>query len=144
MINLRLDLAKVQFNARPVLSAKDKGTRRALIKAGAFVRSDAKRSMKKRKRPAEEGQPPREVKGQLKKFLFFVVDKAESVTIGPIKLSNTKAPGTLEYGGARTTMRMVRGRKQAVKADYKPHPYMNPALDKNAAKVPELFKNAFK
>ena len=144
MINLRLDVAKVKFNARPVLSAKDRGTARALKKAGAFVRSDARRSMLRRAKPSPPGKPPRVVSGELKKFLFFVVDKAESVTIGPIKLSNNGAPAILEYGGSKNLRRRIRGRRASVRADYQPHPYMNPALEQVAPKVPELFKNAFK
>lgn len=144
MINVSFDVAKVQFNAKPVLSAKDRGTREALKKAGSFVRSDARRSMRERAKPAPPGKPPRVVKGQLKQFLFFVVDRAESVTIGPIKLRQGGAPAILEYGGAKTVRRRVRGRRESVRVNYEPHPYMNPALEKNAPKVPDLFKNAFK
>jgi hypothetical protein len=144
MINVSFDVAKVQFNAKPVLSAKDRGTMRALKKAGAFVRSDARRSMRKRGKPAPPGKPPRVVKGQLKQFLFFVVDRAESVTIGPIKLREGGAPALLEYGGAKNVRRRLRGRRESVRVDYEPHPYMNPALEQVAPKVPDLFKNAFK
>ncbi len=74
MLNVTLKQAKVRFAEKPILSAKEKGTRKALKSIGALVRTVAKRSMKKKKTPSPPGQPPRVIEGKLKRFLFFIVD----------------------------------------------------------------------
>ena len=146
MLNIRFSQVKALFKEDKILDAKKRGTVRALKKAGAFVRSDARRSMKRRKSVSPPGKPPRVLKGQLKRFLFFVVDKdaPENVTIGPVKLNDSGAPRFMEYGGSQVQRRRRRGRTSNVKLDIEPRPFMNPALERQAPGIPDLFKNAFK
>lgn len=93
----------VFFDDKAILKAVDKGTRKALSKWGAYVRSDARRSLRnaKKNRPnSRPGEPPRLHTGELKRFLFFAYDLAsKSVVVGPQKLTKLgSAPETLEYG----------------------------------------------
>jgi hypothetical protein len=144
MLNVTLKQAKVKFSEKPILSAKDKGTRKALKSIGALVRTVARRSMKKKKTASQPGQPPRVIEGKLKRFLFFVVDNAESVTIGPAKLAETGTPSILEYGGVKKNRVRRNGRRAIQQAKVEARPYMGPAYLATENKYADLFKNAFK
>lgn len=144
MLNITLKQAKVKFSEKPVLKAKDRGTRKALKSIGALVRTVAKRSMKRRKTASLPGKPPRVIDGKLKKFLFFVVDGAESVTVGPVKLAETGTPAILEYGGVKRNRVRRAGRRTTQHIQVDARPYMGPAQETTSGKYAELFKNAFK
>ena len=98
------------FDRQKVIRAVDQATRKALAKAGAFIRQRAKTSIRKRQGPARAGDPPHSHVGLLKKFLFFGYDPAsKSVVIGPARLArSTDAPHTLEFGGAAGRPRQLR------------------------------------
>ena len=92
------------FSSRFVKDRVDAATRKNLSKAGAYVRTDAKRSIRKRSwrmPPAPPGKPPFSRTGLLKKFIFFRFDpRSMSVVVGPYKLPKMgTAPEALEYGG---------------------------------------------
>jgi hypothetical protein len=157
---------KAFFDKPAVMAKMDAARRRALSKAGAFVRRDARASIRKSKGISKPGSPPRSHEGSLKKFLLFSYDAAtESVVVGPAKLSNgTGAPEILEFGGTRMLKKDVvmrvgkpgrdsRGRfvnspRVTVKAGttirYAARPFMGPALEKNRTKIPEAFLNSVK
>ena len=144
MLNVTLKQAKVKFAEKPVLSAKDRGTRKALKSIGALVRTVARRSMKKRKTPSPPGKPPRVIDGKLKRFLFFVVEGASSVVIGPAKLAETGTPSILEYGGVKKNRVRRNGRRAIQQVRVEARPYMGPANQMTEDKYADLFKNAFK
>jgi hypothetical protein len=144
VLNVTLKQAKVKFAEKPILSAKDRGTRKALKSIGALVRTVARRSMKKRKKASPPGKPPRVVEGQLKRFLFFVVEGTKSVVIGPAKLKETGTPSFLEFGGVKNVNAGKRGRKTARALKIEARPYMGPANESSADKYADFFKNAFK
>lgn len=95
----------VFFDSKAVQSAVDRGTRKALSKFGAFVRTRAKSSIRKRKRVSLPGAPPSSHSGKLKKYVYFGYDaRQKSVVVGPVAFSNSKAQSLLEHGGsARAT-----------------------------------------
>ena len=113
MIGYKLDKAKSMFfDRKTVLSSVDRATRRVLSKFGAYVRTSAKSSIRKRKKVSDPGRPPSSRTGLLKKYIFFAYDgRKQSVVIGPVRL-NTKyfdrdvqpktglVPEVLEYGGS--------------------------------------------
>jgi hypothetical protein len=102
-VGCRLDKAKSMFfDRRAVQEACDRGTRQVLSKFGAYVRTSAKSSIRRRKKASEPGHPPSSHTGLLKKFIFFGYDTvAKSVVIGPTLLARRsgEAPEALEYGG---------------------------------------------
>lgn len=106
-IGLKIDQAKgLFFDRGKVVSAEDRATRRVLPRFGAFVRKTAKGSMRKAKKSADPGKPPKSHEGLLKKFLFFVYDRLRrSVIIGPALLNqlagggDQPVPELLEEGG---------------------------------------------
>lgn len=95
----------VFFDERAVRDALNKGTRRALSKFGAYVRTRAKSSIRKRKGVSKPGSPPSSHTGKLKKYIYFGYDqRARSVVIGAVPFSNSRAQELLEHGG-RTRLR---------------------------------------
>ncbi len=169
--------AKTQFFDRQVFAAYERAEKLALSKFGAYVRSDARKSMRrapKRKRivgrnfgardergrflkatggrevvqygHSSAGNPPYTIKGQLRRFIYFLYDRfKQNVIIGPIKLarksgSGVPVPGLHEHSGHQ----MVRfGRKQVV-AHYPARPYMRPAGEKNVKKLGQLWRDSIK
>lgn len=155
-VDITLRQAKVFFNQ--VEDALVRGQVRALKRFGAFVRSDAKKSMRTRRgrlklgkdgvrrrvhTPSDAGQPPFAIEGHMKRFLFFFVEKdGTDVTIGPIKLARknktrTPVPGLHEHGGSQR----VKFKGRFVNARYPQRPFMRPAFDKNLPKLDQIMKD---
>ncbi|HUU09041.1 MAG TPA: hypothetical protein VM431_00705 [Phycisphaerae bacterium] len=125
------------FFDRPLVKrALDLTTRQALGKAGATIRTIARRSMRyttstreqarlveagRRKRikptdPAPPGSPPRAVRPHpwIRKFLFYGYEPATtSVVVGPTRLpgSQTNIPALHEFGGTAT----MRNRRRRIR-----------------------------
>ena len=119
------------FDSPKVIATVDKTTRRVLSRFGAFVRTVAKRSIRKRKSHSPPGQPPSSHIGLLKKFIWFGYEPHKhSVVIGPARLSGKnrgEAPSLLEYG-----------------EKFPARPYMGPAYEKSRPKLSEFWKNSIK
>lgn len=157
-MNLTMSIKSNFFDRAKVQRAVDKGRRKALSKAGAFVRQRAKTSIRKRKKISSPGSPPSSHVGLLRKFMWFAYDKPnDSVVVGPVRLNGTKdndAPHTLEFGGSktlrkpavvrlgmrssgkRTLLRLAAGTRMK----YEPRPYMRPALEHEAPKFAKCFR----
>ncbi|MBQ4195902.1 MAG: hypothetical protein II622_07305 [Thermoguttaceae bacterium] len=99
----------VFFDEKSVRRALDAKTRKALSRFGAFVRTRAKSSIRKRKSVSKPGNPPSSHTGKLKKYIYFGYDRAKkSVVIGALPFSNSRAQETLEHGGSARTQRTFR------------------------------------
>lgn len=98
----------VFFDTERINKLSDDAVEKRLLKFGAYVRSDARRSIreapkKRREKNSKPGTPPLSHTGNLKKNIFFGLDKREnSVVIGPHKNRSGYAPEALEYGGRAT------------------------------------------
>lgn len=82
--------------------------------------------------PSAPGEPPRNLTGRLKQFIFFGYDPdRRSVVIGPALLNGADpgnpVPEVLEHGG------YVRG-PDGRRARIEPRPYMQPAFDRQYEK----------
>ena len=91
------------------------------------------------KRPlasSKPGEPPRTIRGDIKKFLFFAYEpQARSVVIGPARTGTpTGAPENLEQGGFVST--------KSGRVRIEPRPYMKPAFDKHTDQLPALLSGA--
>jgi hypothetical protein len=137
MIGLKIDKSMF-FDTAKVRRAVSDGTRKVLSKFGAFVRTAARHSIRKRKAVSQPGQPPSSHAGLLRKLIYFGYDQTrKSVVIGPTPLRGTaEAPPLLEYGGR--ARRKARGGK-AVQATYRPRPFMGPAFEAEKKKLPALW-----
>ena len=139
MIDLRVK--QFFFDKAKVIRAVDKARRAVLSKAGAFIRTTARRSLRRRKGPAPPGQPPHSHTGLLKRFLYFAYEPAsDSVVIGPAKLNKPgAAPRVLEHGGKTMVQQRRRGRVVRRRVSIEARPYMGPALEKERPKLPKLW-----
>ncbi|MBK8915048.1 MAG: hypothetical protein IPM64_10700 [Phycisphaerales bacterium] len=128
------------FDRRTVVRAVDKAKRAVLSKAGAFIRTTAKHSIRTRKGSAPPGKPPHSHEGSLRRLIFFGYDRgSDSVVVGPVGFRTSTAPNVLEFGSQATLVRRRRGRLVRQRARYEPRPFMGPALQKEAPKLPKLW-----
>ena len=148
MINVRLSQIKATFfDRQAVLDATSRVERKVLSRFGAFVRTTARSSIRKRKKPAPPGMPPSSHTGLLKRNIFFAYEpERKNVVIGPIRLNakHTDAPATLEHGGTTTIVRRRKGRKFVQKVQIDARPYMGPAAEKERQKLPALWANSIR
>lgn len=148
MIGLKIDQAKSMFfDAPKVVRSVDAATRRVLSKFGAYVRTAARSSIRKRKRVSEPGSPPSSHTGFLKRFIFFGYDAdLRSVVIGPSRLNrSSNAPETLEYGGTVAIVkRHTGGRRESKIVEIAARPFMHPALKKELPKLPAMWQDSVK
>jgi len=99
------------FDRPGMMKGLDSARWRFLSKAGAFVRTTARQSIRRRKNASNPGSPPSSHIGLLKRIFFWRSGSwKKSVKIGPVKLNmmsfNKQAqpvtgliPEVLEYGG---------------------------------------------
>ena len=128
----------VFFDGEEINKRKDKEKVKALMAAGAFVRTIAKRSIKKggkKGKVSSPGEPPRRHVTPGINTIFFVHEKRnDSVIVGPVKFKTggPKILQTLEGGGSikaiRTNPKTKKKTSRTVKI--KPRPFMAPAKEK--------------
>jgi hypothetical protein len=142
MIGIKIDKSMF-FDRAKVATAVDKGVRKVLSKFGAFVRTTAKHSIRKRKTISQPGQPPSSHVGLLRKLIYFGYDaNRRSVVIGPTPLrGQAEAPPLLEYGG-RTRIKNRKGK--VVSANYRARPFMGPAFEAEQKKLPSIWASSIK
>lgn len=89
-----------QFDGKILTRAVLKAQKKVLLHQGAVLRRTASQLIRSRKTPSRPGQPPRSVRGDLKKGIRYAYDsRTDSVFVGPIKYADSCAPRTLERGG---------------------------------------------
>jgi hypothetical protein len=148
-----LKIKSLFFDKAGVINKVDAATRKVLSKFGAFVRTTAKHSIRKKKGPSAPGTPPNSHVGLLKKFIFFSYEpEHRNVVIGPTLLSSKKSggsntvPGVLEYGGK--TQRVVwddtEKKRKNKNVTIQSRPFMHPAFDRELPKLPAMWKNSVK
>ena len=144
MITMRIK--DMFFDRHVVMAAVDNAKRKVLSKAGAFICTAAKTSIRKRKGSAPPGAPPHSHEGSLRRLILFGYDKPnDSVVVGPVGFRKSEAPSVLEYGGDTVVLRRVGGRGGKLtsqKVKIAPRPYMAPALEKERPKLPLLWRNS--
>lgn len=133
------------FDRGPIMRAVDKARRAALSKAGAFIRTTARNSMRRCKGSAPPGQPPHVHRGTLRRLIFFGYDRAsDSVVVGPVGFRKSTAPNVLEFGGSTKVKTRRRGRFVTQRARVETRPYMGPALAKERPKLPRMWAGSIR
>lgn len=128
------------FDTEAVARSLDRAQLRALSKFGAFVRQRAKSSIRKSKKSAEPGQPPKSHEGSLKRLIFFSYDRdRKSVVIGPTAFRKGEAPRLLEHGGQTVRTSKKKGSRTL---NYAGNPFMVPAAKAELPKFREMLRNA--
>jgi len=134
------------FDRAAVTGAVDAAKRKVLSKAGAFIRTAARTSIRKRKGSAPPGKPPHSHEGSLRRLILFGYDRtSDSVVVGPVGFKNSTAPSALEYGGPATVTRRRggrSGRRDSRTVKIASRPYMGPALERERPKLPLLWRNS--
>lgn len=101
------------FDRSAVIKSMSKPRRKILSKAGAFVRTAARSSLRRRKGPSSPGSPPSVhapsgERASLKTILFAYDVQNDSVVVGPVKLNQVNfktdggrisIPALHEFGG---------------------------------------------
>ena len=102
------------FDREAVQKAIERGNLRALSEAGAFIRTRARSSLRRRKKPSPAGSPPsvhsRDSLATLKNILFGLEPQRQAVIIGPVALRGSSGnaatapvsgtvPNVMEFGG---------------------------------------------
>ncbi len=120
--------------------AVDAGTRRVLSRFGAFVRTRARTSIRKKKGTSPPGSPPHSHVGLLRKFILFAYDpQRKSVVIGPtLTKESSPAPRLLEHGGDA----VIEDRGKARHVRYRRRPFMQPALEAEKPKLSALWRDS--
>jgi len=161
------------FDRKAVLGAVDRATRKVLSRFGAFVRTTARHSIRRRKAVSQPGQPPTNRTGTLKRFIWFAYEPAKrSVIIGPAKTNQVffdgdgrpvkgTVPEVLEDGGSifvrevfkwgawrradlRSRRRLAGLPTRLRKVNIAARPYMGPAFAKEKPKLPSLWADSVK
>lgn len=174
MIGINLNAAKSFFNDKPVTSRVDAVTATAYKRFGAFVRSDARASIRKvgkRGRPSSPESPPKSRVGTLKALIYFVYSTfTRSVVIGPLVSrraglshepeQSMTVPEVLEHGGSVRLIEVERwpggpwmpisarsrrtGARRSRSVAIAARPYMGPAHNKSLDKLDEIWNYARK
>ena len=129
------------FDRKKVIRAADPATRRNLSKAGAFIRTAAKHSIRKRKGALPRGSSPSSHTGLLRRFIFFGYERSrQTVVVGPMRLNQKAgmAPAAPEHGGTSVLVVGTRRRRRKRRVRIAARPFMGPALAKQARKFPKL------
>lgn len=146
MITMRIK--DMFFDRATVIRAVDGAKRAVLSKAGAFIRTAARTSIRKRKASAPAGKPPHSHEGSLRRLILFGYDKpADSVVVGPVGFKKSIAPNVLEYGGETVVLSRVGGRGGRLtsrKVKIAARPFMAPALERERPKLPLLWRNSIR
>jgi hypothetical protein len=162
MADFGFEIKHLFFDRQAVRRKLKPANAKALSRAGAFVRTSARTSIRRRKAVSAPDSPPSaHAKHQpnLKTIFFGYDPKTESVVVGPVRLngsSSVRVPRILELGGDVTITQVLVGkawltgkkptnprqptRKKTVK--YAARPFMNPALVANQSKIPSLWANS--
>ena len=120
------------FDTPRVVRSVDRMRRRELARAGGFVRTTSRRSIRKRKGTSLPGRTPHSHTGDLKKIYFGYDDATDSTVVGPLGFKKSNAPSTLEHGGFTLIRRRdpKTGHVTRKRVFIKKRPYMEPALMK--------------
>lgn len=140
------------FDRQIVIDAIGRAAAKNLSRAGSFIRTSARSSLRRRKKISSPGEPP-SVHAQDRvatlKNIWFVFDPANrSVVVGPLKLNGSRlegsdrqtVPSLHEFGGTA----VVGQRKRKRRAKYAPRPFMGPAMERELPKFAGLWANSVK
>ena len=145
MLRMRTVSLDMFFDADRVKRAADAAARKVLSKAGAFVRTAAKHSIRPGKGASPPGSPPRSHTGLLRRFIFFGYDRTrKTVVVGPMRLNQKigAAPEALEHGGTSVVVEGTRRQRRKRRVRIRARAYMGPALRKELPKFPNLWANS--
>lgn len=125
------------FDRQVAMQPPDKAQREVLSRAGAFIRTATRTSIRLPKGTSKPGHPPHSHTGLLRRFILSGYDRhSDPVVVGPVGFERSKGPHVLESGGLDGRPRWWRmGRS---KLRIRTRPFIGPALKKKRDKLPAL------
>lgn len=134
------------FDNEKVQKAADRMKIRGLARASGFVRTTARRSIRRRKKNSFPGEPPHAHSGEIKLIFFGYDERTGTSVIGPLDFKRRHIPEVLEHGGTSTGYRRNAKTGQVERVEYQveARPFMNPALLKAVPVFPGEFKNGLR
>ena len=148
-MQLKFKVTKSFFDAPKIQRRVDFAKKRNFSRMGAFIRTRARSSLRRRKRTAAVGSPPSvHSKGTNLKTIFFFYDLAkETMVVGPVEFrgrqSDRTASNIHEFGGKARMRKTRRTGKKRVN-NYPKRPFMGPALEAEveAGIVPKVWADS--
>jgi len=126
MITMR---SRSRFQARDLQRRAHQGNFQAMGHAAAAIRLTARRSIRRRQKPSRAGDPPHTRKGQLRRAIFYHVDRQrQRAVIGPAYTGVGRSATAHEFGGRYRRERFPR------------RPFMGPALESNRDRLPQHWR----
>lgn len=94
--------SKSSFNRRLVKQRTDSAGVDALYRAGAYLRTTARRKIKKSNKASRPGRPPHTREGQLRNAILFAVDEGKKIAwVGPSARLISDIAKYHEFGGVQ-------------------------------------------
>lgn len=135
------------FDRPGIVRRMSRARRRALSKAGAYVRTRARTSIRRKRGRSAPGRPPHGHTGLLRGGIYFAYDELrDNVIVGAAKLRSGSAAQALEHGGPSTAITWRRGRRQRRRIYVRRRPFMAPALaaEIRAGTIAKAWQGQFK
>ena len=123
---------EVEFDEDGLVARIARASRDILRRAGAYVRTVARRKVLTSPKASAPGQPPHSRRGLLKRAILFGADGNRSVLIGP----------GFNFVGASASAHEFGGRY--MKERYPKRPLMGPSLKESAPHLAKLWRDAVK
>ncbi len=133
LFDVAYEIQNFVLNEGAVEGAMERAEARAMRSVGAYIRTVARNSIRRRKAVSQPGDAPsRHSSGGLRAIAFDYSPGQRDVVIGPTmtgsKIDGRTVPNLLEFGGVVSHGR--RG-ERAERRRYAPRPFMGPALQKS-------------
>lgn len=105
--------SQTKFNRRAIKRRSDSASVNALFSAAAYVRTTARRSIRKAKKASRPGSPPHTRQGQLRRSILFAVNTSRLfAVVGPAASLISDIARYHEFGGQQVL--------RAKRKDYRP------------------------
>ena len=123
----------IEFDEAGLLARIARATKDVLKRAGAYVRTVARRKVLTSPKPSMPGQPPHSRRGLLKRAILFGLDRdGRSVLVGPGFNLVGESAAAHEFGGRHRRER------------YPKRPLMGPSLKDSAPHLAKMWNGAVK
>ena len=125
--------SEVEFDEEGLVAWIARASREFLKRAGAYVRTVARRKVQTSPRPSQPGQPPHSRRGLLKRGLLFGLESdGKVVLVGPGFRFVGESMAAHEFGGKYRRER------------YPKRPLMGPSLKESAPHLAKMWNGAVK
>ena len=133
------------FDRDKVTDSMDRATVRAMNRQGGFIRTFARRSIRRRKTISKPGNPPHAHSGEIKLIFYAWDPQSRTAVIGPIPFQSKRhgesvVPKLLEFGGDIE----VKDKRGPRVLHYRARPFMRPAEEASRDKFAGQFQGEMK